>query len=95
MANAARRLKYEDYADNLPALLDRVAQEHEAVELERRDGTVLRIETVDEAVIPHHDPEAVRAMLTRTAGALEGVDGEALKRELREMRQQDSYGRPA
>ena len=95
MANAARRLKYEDYADNLPALLERVDQEQEAVELER-DGHVYRIQSLA-AGLPRAaitDPDEVLEVLKRTAGALKNIDGEAFKRDLREMRQQDSKGRP-
>jgi hypothetical protein len=90
MANAAKRLKYEDYADNLPALLERVDQEHEVIELER-NGRVYRIQSVKER---KYDPDEYLEMLKRTAGALKNIDGEAFKRDLREMRQQDSKGRP-
>jgi hypothetical protein len=82
MANATRRLKYEDYADKLPALLDSVAAEHDVVELERSDGQVLRIEAVHQR---KPDPEAYLAMLQRTAGAFKDIDTAALKRDLREM----------
>ena len=91
MANAARRLKYEDYADNLPGLLERVDQEHEVVELER-DGRVYRIQSLPQA--PVTDPDEFLAILKRTSGILKNVDTEALKQDLREMRQQDSKGRP-
>jgi hypothetical protein len=91
MANATRRLKYDDYADKLHALLESVATAHDSVELERSDGQVLRIEAIKG---PAYDQEAVRQMLRETAGTLKGIDGEALKRDLREMRQQDSKGRP-
>ena len=90
MANATRRLKYEDYADNLPALLERVDTEPEAVELEH-NGHVYRIESVKER---KHDPDEYLEMLRRTAGTLKNIDGQAFKRDLREMRQQDSKGRP-
>ena len=91
MANAARRLKYEDYADNLPALLERVDEEQGAVEL-IHNGRIYRIQGLPRA--PITDPEEVREVLKRTAGILKNVDTEALKRDLREMRQQDSKGRP-
>ena len=91
MANAARRLKYEDYADNLPALLERVDQEHDVVELER-NGRVYRIQSLPKA--PVTDPDEFLDVLKRTSGILKNVDTEALKRNLREMRQQDSEGRP-
>jgi hypothetical protein len=91
MANAARRLKYEDYADDLPGLLERVANEHETVELERKDGKVIRIESVG---LPKHDPEEVRAALRKAAGAFKNIDTEELKRDLREMGYQDTTHRP-
>jgi len=90
MANAARRLKYEDYADNLPALLERVDEEQGAVELVR-NGHVYRIQSVAER---KHDTEAVRQALRESAGALKGVDIDELKRDLREMGFQDTAHRP-
>jgi hypothetical protein len=90
MANAAKRLKYEDYADNLPALLERVDQEHDVVELER-NGRVYRIQSV---LKRPHDPEAVRKALRESAGALKGVDVDELKRDLYEMGFQDTTHRP-
>ena len=90
MANAARRLKYEDYADNLPALLERVDEEHDAVELVR-NGRVYRIQSVQEH---KHDPEALRRALREAAGILKNVDTEELKRDLREMGYQDTTNRP-
>lgn len=41
------------------------------------------------------DPAQVRQGLARSVGALRDVDLTALKRELREAREQDSPGRPA
>jgi hypothetical protein len=40
-----------------------------------------------------YDPELVREGLTRSAGALAGIDTERLKRELRQQRGQHSRGR--
>jgi hypothetical protein len=42
-----------------------------------------------------YDPEKVRQGLQRSAGALKGVDHEALKKDIQSQRQQDSRGRPA
>jgi hypothetical protein len=42
-----------------------------------------------------YDPEKVRQGLKRSAGALAGVDHEALKKDIRSQRQQDSRSRPA
>jgi hypothetical protein len=74
MANAARRLKYEDYADSLPGLLERVDQEHDVVELER-NGRVYRLQGLPQA--PVTDPDEFLAVLKRTSGILKNVDTEA------------------
>jgi hypothetical protein len=42
-----------------------------------------------------YDPEKVRAGLCKSAGALQGVDTEALKTDIRSQRKQESHGRPA
>jgi hypothetical protein len=68
-----------------------MAREHEEVLVEK-EGRVFRIEATEERV---HDPERLRSILRLSRGALKTVDIEALKRDLREARQQDSEGRPA
>jgi hypothetical protein len=42
-----------------------------------------------------YDPEKAREGLRKSAGALQGVDSAALKRDIRDQRGQDSHGRPA
>jgi hypothetical protein len=42
-----------------------------------------------------YDPEKVGEGLRKSTGALQGVDTEALKRDIHDQRKQDSYGRPA
>jgi hypothetical protein len=42
-----------------------------------------------------YDPEKAREGLRKSAGALKGVDTEALKIDIRNQRKQDSHGRPA
>jgi hypothetical protein len=42
-----------------------------------------------------YDPEKVRQGLQRSAGALKGVDHEALKKDIKSQRQQESHNRPA
>lgn len=42
-----------------------------------------------------YDVENVRAGLKASAGAFRGINTEALKREIREAREQDTPGRPA
>jgi hypothetical protein len=43
----------------------------------------------------HYDPDKAKAGLRKSAGALQGVDIEALKRDIRDQRGQDSKDRPA
>jgi hypothetical protein len=43
----------------------------------------------------NYDPEKVRAALDASVGAFEGIDTEALKREIWAAREQDTPGRPA
>jgi hypothetical protein len=42
-----------------------------------------------------YDPEKVREGLRKSAGALKGVGRDALQRDIRNQRKQDSHGRPA
>jgi hypothetical protein len=42
-----------------------------------------------------YDPEKVRQGLQRSAGALKGVDHEALKKDIQGQREQESHNRPA
>lgn len=42
----------------------------------------------------NYDPERMRRALRASAGVLAGIDVEAWKRQIREMRGQDSVGRP-
>ena len=77
------------------------------VELERRgvrflitrmsdDVEMPRIELADEHdVWAGYDPAKVLRAVGASAGALQGVDTEQLKRDLAEERAQDSTGRPA
>ncbi|TAK34688.1 MAG: hypothetical protein EPO21_08850 [Chloroflexota bacterium] len=63
-----------------------------------KDGEFFRLdreETKAEDVWARCDPEQVGAALERSIGALAHVDREELLKDLREQREQDSYGRPA
>jgi hypothetical protein len=42
-----------------------------------------------------YDPEKVKQGLQSSAGALKGVDHEALKKDIHSQRHQESNGRPA
>jgi hypothetical protein len=91
MVKEARRIKFEELAADLSALLERIAAEDKPVIVEK-DGHLYRIEaTAAENEVPRarpHDPGRFRQMLQRTTGALKGVDIEALKRDLRAGREQ-------
>jgi hypothetical protein len=75
----------------LPALLDDAAREPVILV---RGGERFRLSREDD-LFANYDPERARRALRESAGALTGADVEALKRELREQRSQDSHGRPA
>jgi hypothetical protein len=60
-----------------------------------RSGSRFRVTREVEDVWAGYDPRRVRRALRESRGALDGVDVEALKRDLREQRSQDSLGRPA
>lgn len=75
--------------------IERLAREAQPVLIEK-DGCLYRVEaTIEDSGQPRHDPERVRRILARTAGAFRGVDGEALKRDIKAARVQASKGRPA
>ena len=93
MTKEARRIGFEEFAAELPDLIETLAREHEQVLVEK-EGRVFRVSAVDETVRAH-DPERLRRILARNSGAFKTIDIEALKRDLREARQQDSEGRPA
>jgi hypothetical protein len=42
-----------------------------------------------------YDPDKAREGLRKSAGALKGIDRDALQRDIRDQRKQDSQGRPA
>lgn len=96
MAKQVRRISFEEFAAHMPDLLERITAEHETVIVEK-NGNLYRIEATtegDQGRPRTHDPERFREMLSRTAGALKGVDIVALKRDLRAGRQQGGRNRP-
>jgi hypothetical protein len=60
-----------------------------------RGGARFRVIRESDALLANYDPQRVLRALRQSAGALAGVDVDALKRELREQRSQESLGRPA
>jgi len=97
MTKEIRRIDFEEFAAQLPALFEDMAREDDIVVVDK-EGILFRIETTTEAVKESgrkHDPERVRRMLARTAGGWKGIDRQALMKDIHEGRQQSSRGRPA
>lgn len=86
-----RRIDFDEFAAQLPEVLEELAREHGQILVEKK-GKLFRVEATEE--MKPHDPERVRGILARNSGAMRTVDIEALKRDLREERQQASEGRP-
>jgi hypothetical protein len=82
MTIAAKRVRFEDYANDLSGLLEVVARQQGPVELEFK-GQVFRLEKTEDRP---YDPEETRKALRKAAGILKGVDTVRLKRDLRAMR---------
>ena len=89
---------------NIPELEQLAEEVHRTnrPRLLRRDGhklaVVLPVQSANDR--PHdiwagYDPAQVRDALKRSAGALAEIDGEALARDIKQQRGQDSKGRPA
>jgi hypothetical protein len=95
MTKETRKIDFDDFAAQLPILLDALAREHEQVLVEK-DGKLYRVEATDEtAGEKGHDPDRVRRILARNTGAMKTVDRRALTQDLHISRQQASRGRPA
>jgi hypothetical protein len=92
MTREARRIAFEEFAAELPDLIEELARDHEEILVEK-EGRVYRIGAVDETVRVHN-PDRFRRMLERNSGAMKTVDIEALERDLREERDHASDGRP-
>jgi hypothetical protein len=93
---AERKISYEEFAEDLPNILDEVARDNEVVLVEK-NGRVFSVglaKARQTSGLPPHDPDALLKAIYESAGALKGLDIEAFKAELREMREQDSKGRP-
>jgi hypothetical protein len=95
MRKEIRRIDFDEFAAQLPALLETLAREHEQVLVEK-EGKIYRVGATDEsASAKPHDAEAVRRALARSTGALGNVDRRTLMRDIHAGRQQASRGRPA
>jgi hypothetical protein len=89
-------MSFHQFASQLPEVFDTMAKRGEKVLVEK-DGVLFRVEPEKkhQDIWANYDPEKVREGLRKSAGALKGVDIEALKRDIRDQRGQDSHGRPA
>ena len=91
-------MSFNQFARQLPKVFDTMAKRGEKVLVEK-DGVLFRLEPEETPQNPdiwaNYDPEKVRDGLRKSAGALKGIDIEALKQGIREQREQDSNGRPA
>ena len=63
--------------------------------LEKNGKRYRLVEEVVDDVWATYDPAQVKAALRDSAGALAGIDREALLRDIHDQREQDSFGRPA
>jgi hypothetical protein len=91
-------MSFDEFARHLRTVFDTMAKRGEKVFVEK-EGVLFRLE---EENAPEkldswadYDPEKVKQGLKRSAGALAGVDHEALKKDIKSQRGQDSRGRPA
>ena len=95
MTNETHRINFDDFAAQLPELLETLARDNKQVLVEK-GGKLYRVEATDAtAGTQTHDPERVRSILARNRGALRTVDRQALMRDIHLAREQASRGRPA
>ena len=91
-------MSFNQFARQLPKVFDTLAKRGEKVLVEK-DGMLFRLEPEETPqkldIWANYDPEKVREALRKSAGALKGVDIDALKQDIRDQREQDSKGRPA
>ena len=91
-------MSFDEFARQLRAVFDTLAQHGKRVLVEK-EGLLFRVEPEKAPKKPDiwkdYDPQRVRQGLKRSAGALAGVDRDALIEDIHRQRQQDSQGRPA
>ncbi|HEU0022292.1 MAG TPA: hypothetical protein VFR55_11560 [Dehalococcoidia bacterium] len=92
------RISFDEFAHRLRAVFDNMAERGGKVLVEK-EGLLFRIEPEKDPktqdIWANYDPRKVRQGLKNSAGALAGVDRDALIRDIHLQRQQDSHGRPA
>ncbi len=98
MAKELKRLSFDEFASNVRKIFDNMAGKGEPILIER-EGHIYRLEPEQtqqpETLWTSYDPEIVRHGLRKSAGALAGVDREALLRDIHRAREQVSHGRPS
>ena len=98
MAKELKQMSFDEFAANVRAIFDNMARRGDAVLIER-EGQIYRLEPEQaeqpEALWTSYDPETTRRGLRKSAGALAGVDREALLRDIHRAREQVSHGRPS
>lgn len=96
MAIEPRRLDFEEFANNLGPIFDRLKREGQPILVER-EGELYKLEPQEPKAADlwrHYDADRVRKALRASAGALMGVNRDELQADIRAQRAQDSHGRP-
>jgi hypothetical protein len=88
----SRKVLTVDPDSDIGRFLERMPDQPVIVETGRERFRIVRER---EDVLTNYDPERARAAVEQMYGVLKGQDLQSLKEELREMRDQDSIGRPA
>ncbi|MBI4639513.1 MAG: hypothetical protein HY731_02400 [Candidatus Tectomicrobia bacterium] len=98
MVKEPQRISFDEFALHLRTVFDTIMQQREAVLIEK-DGQFYRLEPEQvkqsENIWASYDLQKVREALQKSAGALFGVDRDALLTDIHTARQQKSHGRPA
>lgn len=98
MAKESKQISFDEFASNMRKVFDNMARKGEPVLIER-EGQIYRLEPEQmkqpKTLWAGYNPETVRRGLKRSAGALAGVDREALLRDIQQAREQVSHGRPS
>jgi hypothetical protein len=98
MMQEPMRISFDEFARRLRAVFETMAQRGEKVFVEK-EGLLFRLELEKDPqpqdIWTNYDPQKVRQGLKSSAGALAGVDRDALLKDIHSQRQQDSQGRPA
>jgi hypothetical protein len=85
-------MSFDDFARQLRTVFDTLAKRGDKILVER-EGLLFRLEAETAPkkrdIWANYDPEKVRQGLQKSAGALKGVDHEALKKDIHRLRQEE------